>query len=176
MRKKLPTQKNADLSVDSAYHNHKTDSVELEPYSTLDIVKKLGVPRERLRDWQNRKFIDSSVNASGQGTKALFSRLDVYAIALFRYMVEICKFSREEAACQSKMWRQKAKIPKENGVDFFGEICFLRRTKKDGSQEILLKSYKTIKSNHKNAADGNWDALFIVNFKKMKGQIDSLLL
>jgi hypothetical protein len=176
MKRKLPPQKNTGLSVDSTYHLHQTDSINLEAYSTLDIVKNLDISRERLRDWQNREFIDSSVKASGQGTRALFSRLDVYTIALFRYMVEICKFSREEAACQSKIWRQEVKIPRENETDLFGQICFLRRTKKDGSQEILLKPHKIINSSRKeNIADDRWDSLFIVNFKKIKKQVDSQL-
>ena len=65
------------------------DGIELEdlkkitPYSTLDIVKALGIPRERLRDWMNRDYIRPTQPAMGQGTKAGFSKSDIVGIALF---------------------------------------------------------------------------------------------
>ena len=59
-----------------------------EQYSTLDICKALGITRERLRDWMNRGFIKPSIQeAKGQGTKALFSRNDVYLIMLFLTLI-----------------------------------------------------------------------------------------
>jgi hypothetical protein len=60
-----------------------------EEFSTLDIVKGMGIPRERLREWMTRGFISPSIQAAqGQGTKALFSRADLYRIGLFKYLVE----------------------------------------------------------------------------------------
>ena len=54
-----------------------------EKFSTLDIVKALGIPRERLRDWMNNGFIIPTISSRGQGTKAVFTRNDVYLVALF---------------------------------------------------------------------------------------------
>ena len=65
-------------------------------FSTLDIVKAIDIPRERLRDWMNRGFISPSISAEGQGTKAVFTRDDIYGIALFRNLVGY-GFSREVA-------------------------------------------------------------------------------
>lgn len=59
-----------------------------DEFSTLDIVKALGIPRERLREWMTRSFIKPTISAQGQGTKASFSRLDVYCVELFRQLVE----------------------------------------------------------------------------------------
>ena len=68
-------------------------------FSIVDIVKRLGIPTERLRDWMNRCFVfTSDQEAAGQRTKAIFNRLDVYGIALFEYLVMERFFSCEKAA------------------------------------------------------------------------------
>ena len=66
-------------------------------FSTLDIVKALKIPRERLRDWMNRSFIKPSVPAEGQGTKAIFTLQDGYGVKLFQALIEN-GFSREAAS------------------------------------------------------------------------------
>jgi hypothetical protein len=66
-------------------------------YSTLEIVKALKIGRERLRDWMNRGYVKPSVEAKGQGTKAVFTRQDVYKVALFKLLVE-SGFKRGRAA------------------------------------------------------------------------------
>ena len=92
------TMKNKTLVVDSAYHRHTVHNIDLESFSSLDIVKILDIQRERLRDWQSRGFIRASREAEKQGKRAYFSRLDVYAIGLFKNLVEIYRFSRDEAS------------------------------------------------------------------------------
>lgn len=58
-------------------------------FTTFDIVKIVELKIDRQKDWLNRGFIQASVQAaSGAGTKNIFSRNDVYAIALFKQMVE----------------------------------------------------------------------------------------
>jgi len=67
-------------------------------YSTLDIVRALGIPRERLREWLSRGFITPGIQkASGAGTKALFGPEDLYRIMLFKELVE-SGISREMAS------------------------------------------------------------------------------
>jgi hypothetical protein len=67
-------------------------------YSTLDIVKALEIPRERLREWLNRGFITPGIQqASGAGTKALFGPEDLYRIMVFKQLVE-SGISREMAS------------------------------------------------------------------------------
>lgn len=68
-----------------------------QEFSTFDIVKKLNIPRERLREWMKRGFIKPTVKASGVGTKAIFTLQDVYKILLFKHLIEI-GFIREIAA------------------------------------------------------------------------------
>ena len=54
-----------------------------DKFSTLDIVKALSIPRERLRDWMNNGFVVPTTRSEGQGTKAIFTRDDIYLVALF---------------------------------------------------------------------------------------------
>lgn len=66
-------------------------------YTTTDIAR-LGIKRERLKEWMSRGFIKPSVeSATGAGTKNLFSLWDLYMIQLFQYLVER-GFSREDSA------------------------------------------------------------------------------
>lgn len=58
-------------------------------YSTFDIVKGLGIARERLREWMTRGFVVPSVQADGVGTKALFSIEDVYRVELFKELLAV---------------------------------------------------------------------------------------
>jgi len=68
-----------------------------DEFSTLDIVKTLGIPRERLRDWINKGFVRPTVPAEGQGTKAMFTRGDVYGVKLFHILIQ-SGLRRENAA------------------------------------------------------------------------------
>lgn len=152
------------------------EDTETEGYSTLDIVKSLDIPRERLRDWMNRGFITPSKEAKGQGTKALFSRIDVYAISLFRYLVERCKFLREEAARFSQEWLAKAKSEEDRSFVSQDLIAFDRATAKEGEEVISLRSLRSQEIEQMESAEGvDWDALFVVNFRKIREDVDAKL-
>jgi hypothetical protein len=93
------------------YTNHEEIKMENE-FSTLDIVKALQIPRERLRDWMNRSFIEPSVPADGQGTKAVFTLHDVYGVALFRALIDN-GFNRETSSRFVKDFIEQEKKEKE---------------------------------------------------------------
>jgi hypothetical protein len=72
--------------------------IEKEVFTTFDIRENLGIKIDRLKDWMNRGFISPSIQkATGQGTKNLFSRWDLYSIKLFQYLIDR-GFSRKDAA------------------------------------------------------------------------------
>jgi DNA-binding transcriptional MerR regulator len=79
-----------------------------DQFSTLDIVKALDIPRERLREWLVRGYVRPSVSAEGQGTRAIFTRTDVYTVALFRRLLEI-GFRREEAGKFVRKFQEREK-------------------------------------------------------------------
>jgi hypothetical protein len=55
-------------------------------FTTWDIQKKLGIKQARLKEWL--KFLPPSFKASGPGTKNLFSRSDLYALWVFRELID----------------------------------------------------------------------------------------
>ena len=58
-------------------------------YSIRDIIERLGTPRERLRDWMKHCMVlKSDQEPAGKRTKAIFTRFDVYGMALFEHLVE----------------------------------------------------------------------------------------
>jgi hypothetical protein len=175
-RSRSSSSKSAKLQVENGIHKQVVDSIELEPYSTLDIVKSLDIPRERLRDWMNRGFITPSKEAKGQGTKALFSRIDVYAISLFRYLVERCKFVREEAARYTNEWLAKVKSEEDSGIVFQDLVAFGRATAKEGEEIISLRSLSSQEIEQMvSAEDVDWDSFFVVNFRKIREEVDAQL-
>lgn len=76
-----------------------------DEFTTFDIINKLGIPRGRLREWMNEGFIVPSVQkAEGVGTKALFDRVDIVTIVIFKHLIEAHKIARSEAATIVKDW------------------------------------------------------------------------
>jgi hypothetical protein len=76
-----------------------------DEFTTFDIINKLGIPRGRLREWVNEGFIVPSVQkAEGVGTKALFDRVDIIALVIFKHLIEAHKISRSEAALIVNEW------------------------------------------------------------------------
>ena len=70
--------------------------------TTFRIEKKLGVKRNRLKEWLNYLPRPTIEKADGQGTKNIFSLLDVYIIVLFKYITER-GFTREDAGMRVKL-------------------------------------------------------------------------
>ena len=72
-------------------------------YTTFDITKNCDISMEKLRDNLLRGFIEPSEKSPGQGKKALFSKIDIYAIELFITMVAK-GFSRKLASKLSRKY------------------------------------------------------------------------
>lgn len=87
----------------------------IAPYSTLDIVRALNIPRERFRDWLDRGFIKPTIPSAGRGKSARFTRHDIYKIAFFRKIVD-AGISRELASKMVKTVGDVLFIP---GILFF---------------------------------------------------------
>lgn len=102
-------------------------------FSTLDIVKLMGISRERLRVWMDKGFIRPSIQkAEKRGEKNLFSKVDLYIIGLFRYLLDK-GLSWEVAGSYILVLQLQIREEKEqnNQLDVFdlldstNTICFL---------------------------------------------------
>ena len=170
-------------------------------YSIVDIVKRLGIPIERLRDWMNRCFVfTSGQKAAGQRTKAMFSRIDIYGIALFVFLVKERLFSREEAAKFTKLWTQtmsgvasgskNTPIEGLKKADPSNMLVFLY-VSTDAGKELFCEPvgvygkkeseegfhfFKSLGDILKHKLKGrSWDEFFLVNIGKIKRQVDAQL-
>jgi hypothetical protein len=170
-------------------------------YSIVDIVKRLGIPIERLRDWMNRFFvITSDQEASDQRTKAIFNRLDVYEIALFEYLAKERLFSLEEAAKFTKLWiqttsgmasrRKNSSIKGQKQYDPSNVLIFIKISTDAGEHLICepigiygkkeskggFHFFKALGEILKDKLQGrSWDDLWLVNIGKIKRQVDAQL-
>lgn len=73
-----------------------------EYYTTFDVVKIIGIKMERLQDWMKRGYIRPTYQEPvGRGMKNYFSRIQLYVIKTFHYLVDN-GITRKEAADWTK--------------------------------------------------------------------------
>jgi hypothetical protein len=190
-------------------------------FTTSDITR-LGVKRERLKDWLERGFIEPSIQkADGQGTKNYFSILDLYAIMLFETLtrhgfsrfdtgLRIKWFFKLISGTEADFWHntpflgfirisadqdpivkrlfhsgiKSAKalaetvdnLPKRERDIMLGSFVPLpiRAEKDETSKNVLSKCTLKWISFGRNIGDDS-DAITIVNLKKIRKQVDSLI-
>ena len=171
-------------------------------FSTLDIVKALSIPRERLRDWMNNGFVVPTIKSEGQGTKAIFTRNDIYLVAFF---VDLLKkgFKRYRA---SDLIKKASGAFKRNGSKSpaFIIIYFMKNQKDTILAELIYDpvtrwdkidlrwggriSSAVTKEDEKMTLHSNdiltkddrqmltstreWENIHVVNFKNLKQKVD----
>jgi hypothetical protein len=162
-----------------------------DKFSTLDIVKVLEIPRERLRSWMKEGFVQPTIPAQGQGTKAVFMRHDIYAVSLFNDLLG-AGFRRDIAASHM---REFAKVFHKNyelvlyrqvtlpggcmmhcspvivtGNNTFavmsGEASFSGDVGDSHEMTGAMKSINDI---------SQWEIFLVVNIGKLKSKVDTLL-
>jgi hypothetical protein len=155
-------------------------------YSTFDIVKALDIDRERLREWMNRGYIKPSQPAQGQGTKAVFTKIDIYGIALFQNFIE-AGFSREAASLYvQKFIKEEKRMKSETKVIVFRlstETIQFSQLDSNSSIENLDLRTGTLVAPMSRAEKReflpkdleDWDRVYIVNFEKIRKKVDAAL-
>jgi hypothetical protein len=153
----------------------------MEEFLASDIERINNVKRNRLQTWLERGWIVPSIEkASGHGSRNRFSKLDLYGIALFKHLIETARFAREEAAEFLKAWAYTNKGKPANWSAMYNILIFLRGPNTSfckffsmygaGSDFSHLEQirYEAMKE-----TEGiNWDSIFIINFGKIKSDVD----
>ena len=169
-------------------------------YSTLDICKALSITRERIRDWMDRGFIKPSIQeAKGQGTKALFSRNDIYLVELFLTLIRNGINRRESSGIIQELGADRKSKDFETLMEsdfllfrssYSKEKCARSMVAIDMYRGNLLDvetamphafyKHKVVKDMEKIFAqkgetESGWSVSFIVNFNKIKKDTDTAL-
>ena len=173
-------------------------------FSTFDIVKasnetKNPIPRERLRDWIQRGFTPPTTPAGGAGRAAIFTRLDVYGIFLFnvllrrgfnrKFAAELIKHLKSYVDISAKKNSIKLDFPstlvffmKENGKKIISFIPIyagehqikLPSGKMQSISPAGIKDYVKLDGTPGKDID-DWDQIEVVNFIKIRAEIDAAL-
>jgi len=143
-----------------------------DTFSTFEVLKALNLKRGRLREWMDRGFIKPSHPSSGQGKKALFTRIDVYCVALLDSLISK-GFKRENAgklvkgflAYHPHKWDYDRityiifTMDVENGKDVILPFSF-QKGWVEGAPFSFLKTFEDYEHGH------------IVNFEKIRTKVD----
>lgn len=154
-------------------------------FSTLDIVKALDIPRERLREWINRSYVRPTEPARGQGKKSVFTLQDVYNVQLFRQLVDF-GVEREIAHHFVKFYKDRMKTYKEESsymiirygklipqIKFGSGKSQYTASFADDDGKIILDVGTT--DEHDEINDKDWQTMHIVNLKTLHKNTDSAL-
>jgi hypothetical protein len=156
-------------------------------FSTLDIVKALKIPRERLRDWMNRGFVKPVISAAGQGTKAVFDLEDAYSVALFQNLLD-SGFSRTEASRYVGKYiaGNRGTPPEDDKIKYivfksytdFGKkgvhTDYLEEGLPDYKVDLATSDYAGY-SETKKDPNRTWHSIHIVNFGEIRGNVKKAL-
>ncbi len=103
--------------------------------STFDVERILDIKRTRLQEWMDRGFIKPSQQSQGKGTKALFSREDLYAIKLFEELLKR-GFNRDNA---SKLTNHLVGYPilhQDRSVEWDSDFFSIFEASPDAEEEL----------------------------------------
>lgn len=156
-------------------------------FSTLDIVKALKIPRERLRDWMNRGFIKPVISAEGQGTKAVFDLEDAYSVALFQNFLD-SGFSRTVAADYVTHYivGARAMPPGDDKIEYiifkrctnFGTMGLHTAYIEEGIHDYKINLATGDQAGYNETMkdpDGTWHSIHIVNFGEIRENVKKAL-
>jgi hypothetical protein len=138
-------------------------------FSTFDIVKLLKIKRERLKNWIEQGFVKPYKQIeTGPGKKSLFDIWHLYNVKLFEYLVDH-GISRKEAAKWSQS-RSPEMLKDLKGMRM-EKPDFLIFKRKNGTITQVYYDYDV--SNLRVDVTDDFDDIFILNFAKIRHQVDS---
>lgn len=160
----------------------------VDEYSIKDVVITLDIPRERLKEWINKGFVKGSIERlQGRRTITNYTRLDIYSIALFKYLIERLRFPREEAAKFVTLYLKSAKQKRklffydylifqqlEDGLKYTSHLNFSMPSIIEASdEEARINLYgKMLRAPIESPG---METVFIINFRKIQDKVDQAL-
>jgi hypothetical protein len=144
------------------------DSKYPKYFTTFDLLKILGIKRERLKHWIEEGYIKAYLQEeTPNGNKSYFDIWHVYNIKLFMYLLE-GGLSRQEAAKWSQA-NSPEMIKDLKGTRQF-KPDFLIFKKKGG--EIIEATYEYDRNEIHVRLDEDFDDIRIIDFRKIVDTVD----
>jgi hypothetical protein len=148
-----------------------------DEFTSFYICDRLGIRKERFREWIDKEFIRPHKPAEGRGTKNLFKITDIYVIAIFIHLIN-CGFSRLDAAT-----RTRGLLLEQQDPSTIRYIGFPRRpegmeeTFQDGKMvwpnAIIIGKKTTGLSKSMLTYIENFEDILFINFVRIKKNIDA---
>lgn len=174
-------------------------------FSTLDITKIMNIPRERLRSWMKEEYIKPSVKANGRGTRAEFTKRDVYSVAIFESLLNrgikrivastlINRLLKEDSTLSQDYFIIRNLSEKENiqinsfsakavGVDLTTGAVYRPLNQYDGylQKDKTGKDVPFMPFNQRNQSSvfnstEDWDSMTILNVSGIKESVDAAII
>ena len=139
-----------------------------DEFTKADIEKILFIKRTRLQEWIARGFIVPSKKADKKGVANLFTREDVYRIALFFRLLN-SGVSRERAIQIFENYNINFNSTDQRFIYILSAI-FIVPTAQEGESEAW-----SISQNFPNFDTEKNESLFIVSLEAVKKKVDMLL-
>lgn len=133
-------------------------------FSSFEVMRMLDVKRERLREWMNQGFTVPMLSARGAGTKAVFSIMDVYKIAVFKRLVE-SGINRKRAA----EWVNTN--PKLNDAEEVNELNYILLIEQNGGKWFSYMGEGPWNIEQDLQAVASWDVGVLINFKAIREDV-----
>lgn len=170
-------------------------------YSSFDIMRALQIPKEKLRDWIDRGFVPSTKPSPGRGLPAVYTKWDVYGLALFMELLSH-GFPRDRASSMAKDYRDEYDIyypgDAESEPDVWtifkpaDYILFRREVDEDGNVNIRVSGAANDEWNvslstgdiYPEDAEHDypghpdlkpWSSILIIDYKKIRNSVDEAL-
>jgi len=152
-------------------------------FSTIDIQNALKIPRERFRQWLDMGFVKPSIPAAGPGTRASFTRTDVYRVEIFIYLITR-GFKRNIAArfieglTSEEYFDCDYFLLRRESAAMIGFVCLKSRYWLVDLDQGTLYRADDAEKKRENAAfkpTEEWNDMFILNFKNLRELVDRKL-
>ncbi len=155
-------------------------------FTTFQVSKGLGIKYGRLREWIDRGYVEPSIQkAAGAGTRSIFSLFDVYLVKLFDFLIDR-GFSREDAATRIKAlaedFRGEFTLAPHDTQEF--RVNFIALGREKDSIMVIHRwtlgekgsAVKDIEEPLSSLLTEESDDQYIVNFKKIRDDVDRIFL
>lgn len=152
----------------------------MDDFSTFDIQRINEIPRERLRDWLTKGFIKPTYEAQGKGTRASFTKNDLYCIEMFKRLLK-AGIHRENAA---KYYDDTRRVLNTE-TDYIPAYIVLRIDSTtgniepeayplafEGADDMIISLKTGLVPGNTFTADFEYDQIIIINFLKLRKQVD----